>query len=625
MANTSVFTKENGYQVDVFQSVSTLPPDKYQDAQTLQNLMGTINKTSDQISQMNTLLVELAPYYISPQTWTHLCDCIHNVEGNYLVIYNDFIATVNAQLAKIAYKSQWNAITNYQQWNIVAYNGQAYLAKNDNIGVTPGSINDTSWALIAAKGEKGDKGDKGDDGAALAYKGSFNPNTQYYKGETVEYLGNEYGAIDNPPLGTYPTNTTYWNLFLAKGLSTVSKFLPNTTILSSPSSNVTIGISAFNKDTDSLIVHKQGQFLTEGQQFEIASDGLSINSEDGSPWSAGSIFDFIVLKNVTQDMSYTDGGLIANGTITLPKLSTAIQTEINKIGSVTLNTTSQDLSGATNEIYNSVTTHIGDTIKHIPRVTTTHSGNSYAVTTSLQGDIPDQYTMQVKFDSASTDVITLNLNGKGAKNVIDFYGNQVKIPRNNLITNIAWSASDDSFILLGKGGGGTATPDQVLAPNTFTNNNGVQTGIMSNNGAINGTITTQNGSITIPNGYTTGGSITANFANLIASNIKDGINIGGVVGNLTVSSLGGSQMATGFIPSSNPMALTIDCGFQPDIVIITQAYDSYDTYANGIKVNNWYRFNNITYINFTSTGFVAGAANSYHPFYTGSPWYAFKL
>ena len=60
-----------------------------------------------------------------------------------------------------------------------------------------------------------------------------------------------------------------------------------------------------------------------------------------------------------------------------------------------------------------------------------------------------------------------------------------------------------------------------------------QTGTMPNRGAVTNTITTQGGSYTIPAGYHNGsGKVTANFANLIPSNIKKGVNIGGVVGTL---------------------------------------------------------------------------------------------
>ena len=56
---------------------------------------------------------------------------------------------------------------------------------------------------------------------------------------------------------------------------------------------------------------------------------------------------------------------------------------------------------------------------------------------------------------------------------------------------------------------------------------------MPNRGAVTNTITTQGGSYTIPAGYHNGsGKVTASFSNLVASNIKQGVNIGGVTGSL---------------------------------------------------------------------------------------------
>ncbi|WP_143813081.1 hypothetical protein [Paenibacillus sp. XY044] len=130
--------------------------------------------------------------------------------------------------------------------------------------------------------------------------------------------------------------------------------------------------------------------------------------------------------------------------------------------------------------------------------------------------------------------------------------------------------------------GGTAKPDQVIAGETFTNDNGVQTGNMPDNGAVTitpgatikpipkgyhdgngsvqavtfdaskvltgttiagtagmmpnngalGTITPGTASKNIAAGYTSGGMV-AGDANLVAANIKSGVSIFGVTGTLT--------------------------------------------------------------------------------------------
>ena len=81
---------------------------------------------------------------------------------------------------------------------------------------------------------------------------------------------------------------------------------------------------------------------------------------------------------------------------------------------------------------------------------------------------------------------------------------------------------------------GTAGVGDVLSGKTFASASGVGiTGTMTNRGAVASTITVQGGQYTVPVGYHNGsGAITANFANLVAGNIKNGVNVGGVVGTL---------------------------------------------------------------------------------------------
>lgn len=82
---------------------------------------------------------------------------------------------------------------------------------------------------------------------------------------------------------------------------------------------------------------------------------------------------------------------------------------------------------------------------------------------------------------------------------------------------------------------GNALVANVLAGKTFytTNPTSKLTGTMVNRGAVTNTITTQNGAYTIPAGYHSGsGKVTAKFANLVAGNVRSGVNIGGVIGNL---------------------------------------------------------------------------------------------
>ena len=79
---------------------------------------------------------------------------------------------------------------------------------------------------------------------------------------------------------------------------------------------------------------------------------------------------------------------------------------------------------------------------------------------------------------------------------------------------------------------GSALAAQVLAGYTFSNVSGVGlNGSMPNQGNIAATLTTQGQQYTVQAGYHAGaGKVIANISNLIASNIKSGVNVGGVVG-----------------------------------------------------------------------------------------------
>jgi hypothetical protein len=49
------------------------------------------------------------------------------------------------------------------------------------------------------------------------WKGEYNASTQYEVSDTVSYNGSTYTCILYPPVGTAPTNTTYWRLVAQKG------------------------------------------------------------------------------------------------------------------------------------------------------------------------------------------------------------------------------------------------------------------------------------------------------------------------------------------------------------------------------------------------------------------------
>lgn len=101
-----------------------------------------------------------------------------------------------------------------------------------------------------------------------------------------------------------------------------------------------------------------------------------------------------------------------------------------------------------------------------------------------------------------------------------------------------------------KSGGGTAkfydasqtdaVAGNVLSGKKFVGASGEETGSMTNNGSTSGSISTKSGSVTVPAGYTSGGTVniaSSAVADCLAANILSGKTILGVAGSLTMVSV----------------------------------------------------------------------------------------
>lgn len=99
-----------------------------------------------------------------------------------------------------------------------------------------------------------------------------------------------------------------------------------------------------------------------------------------------------------------------------------------------------------------------------------------------------------------------------------------------------------------KQGGGTAkfydtssadiSASDVLTGKTAFGSSGSVPGSMANNGSTSGTIGAKAGTVTIPAGYTTGGTVSlTNVSDCISANILSGKSILGVSGSLAMPSI----------------------------------------------------------------------------------------
>lgn len=110
--------------------------------------------------------------------------------------------------------------------------------------------------------------------------------------------------------------------------------------------------------------------------------------------------------------------------------------------------------------------------------------------------------------------------------------------------------SDVPEVDIPKSGGGTAkfydasgadaAAGNVLSGKKFVGASGLDTGSMPNNGSTSDTISTKAGSVTIPAGYTSGGTVSilaSAVTDLTSANLLSGKSVLGVSGSLSMPSI----------------------------------------------------------------------------------------
>lgn len=126
--------------------------------------------------------------------------------------------------------------------------------------------------------------------------------------------------------------------------------------------------------------------------------------------------------------------------------------------------------------------------------------------------------------------ITENTSGGTSSGTINS-GKQIKISAGYNPTDLYYTAQAAQTL------SGNAAAADVLSDKTFYSNSYTKhTGTMANNGSTGGTISTKAGTVSIPAGYTTGGSVsisTTEQNKIIAGNIKKGVTVLGVAGTYT--------------------------------------------------------------------------------------------
>lgn len=176
-----------------------------------------------------------------------------------------------------------------------------------------------------------------------------------------------------------------------------------------------------------------------------------------------------------------------------------------------------------------MTAHLADTVNHVPYGLAAGTNAKTITLNPAPAAYVDGMALAFKNMTQNTGAVTINVNGLGAKSILKSNGSA--LASGNLKAGSIYTVryNGTNFILQGSDSAGNATPEHVLAGKTFSNDTDTElTGTMPNQGAKIITPSTVNKAI--PAGYHNGQGYVKGDANLVASNIRDGVTIFGIVG-----------------------------------------------------------------------------------------------
>lgn len=108
------------------------------------------------------------------------------------------------EIEQVTFKGEWEPHIQYYARNVVAFNGNGYMAEEDSKGQSPGET--SSWSKITQKG------DKGDPSLNINYKGMYNSGKVYNMGDAITYGGYWYYAKEDGIINVNPTDASKWEL-----------------------------------------------------------------------------------------------------------------------------------------------------------------------------------------------------------------------------------------------------------------------------------------------------------------------------------------------------------------------------------------------------------------------------
>jgi hypothetical protein len=223
------------------------------------------------------------------------------------------------------------------------------------------------------------------------------------------------------------------------------------------------------------------------------------------------------------------------------------------------------------------------------------------------GGVPDKQAICIQPNLDSTGAVTLTFSGGlTAIPLLKANGTPVTNLRAGAYYNAKLNSARSAFILQGEGGSGNAVASDLLSGKTASTDAGDITGTMVNQsgpvktGTSPDAVSGSGARAFVPAGYYDGSTrLLVPDNDLIAGNIKSGVNLFGLIGTLP-DGTGLKKKVSGQNTTSGPGVLTVTgLTFNPTIVVVKYTVSNLD---RDIGVS----FTNTSGINQNSSAYVSG-------------------
>lgn len=448
------------------------------------------------------------------------------------------------------FNGSWNEKDTYTANSAVQHKGKLYGALKDNTNVPPDTDDGTNWSLIydfqtLAQIQKGTTSVNENNVTTVKIPDNLNYNSKtddlvvVSKGKTLkedtDYTLSADGKsiVSKTPINGASTPVEYEFKVVKNALliDLIESFeVKDGSITSIKLEDTLMQKINYIDQLDAMIKNLQDEMLSPEEILKIKT---SLNDNSSKIAQLSNIVEGLPSTN---EFNTLDEAIsLLNGTVS------ELQSGMNNVASVNsikdLNTRVDSISRQLDSSDSSILTKV------FYVVTTGSTPNAYEVNIpEIKGTVPEGLGISMKIHSSNSGSASLNVNGLGAKIIRNPDGTTVQA--NELKAGSVYTVryNNVNFILQGRKevikeiekleptDFGTARPADVPKTKTILTSSGIKEGTME--AYSNWTRTAnENGIISVPKGYHDGnGKINIDINNLIPNNVKNGVNVGGIIG-----------------------------------------------------------------------------------------------